>query len=356
MKALPHLLLVIALGAVPSSAQSLVLLPSAELRRGEPAFAAFSPAESGAPAESGGPAGPGAEARDYTLSIRYSDGSTGPRSIGFPVPAARRAPGGRGVAGGHDVPLGHDVPGAGPSARPAYPRVVLFIVSAPVAAPLGEASMVVFGPDGVAVAGARLVVADRAFSRQDLPLDEALTSLRVDTDPLKTEQALRYQAVLASADPTAAFLDSGFVKPVESERRTTLFGLRRRYLYADGGVDVTTHNGVDYGSPTGSPVVAAGAGRVVMAEDRIVTGKTVVIEHLPGVFTIYMHLDEITVAAGDVLASGAPIGSVGMTGLATGPHLHWELRVMGAACDPEALVGLDKMPDIHRIVSAIEGG
>lgn len=342
MKALPHLLLVIALGAVPSSAEPLVLLPSAELRRGEPAFAAFSPAESGAPAEAG------REARDYTLSVRYSDGSEGPRSIGFPVPAALSATAyERG---------GRDVPGAGPSARPAYPRVVLFIVSAPVAAPLGEASMVVFGPDGVAVAGARFVVADRAFSRQDLPLDEALTSLRVDTDPLKTEQAVRYQAVLASADPSAAYLGSGFVKPVESERRTTLFGLRRRYLYADGGVDVATHNGVDYGSPTGSPVVAAGAGRVVMAEDRIVTGNTVVIEHLPGVFTIYMHLDEMAVAVGDVLASGAFIGAVGMTGLATGPHLHWELRVMGSACDPEALVGLDKMPDIHRIVSAIEGG
>ena len=339
MKALPHLLLVIALGAVPSFAQSLVLLPSAELRRGEPAFAAFAPAE---------PGGLACAASDYTLSIRYSDGSTGPRYIGFPVPASRMASAGE--AGGLEVP------GAGPSARRAYPRVVLFLVSAPVAAPLGEASMVVFGPDGVAVAGARLVVADRAFSRQDLPLDEALTSLRVDPDPLKTEQALRYQAVLASADPSAAYLDSGFVKPVESERRTTLFGLRRRYLYSDGGVDVATHNGVDYGSPTGSPVVAAGAGRVVMAEDRIVTGKTVVIEHLPGVFTIYMHLDEMAVAAGDVLASGAPIGVVGMTGLATGPHLHWELRVMGAACDPEALVGLDKMPDIHRIVSAIEGG
>ncbi|PKL25191.1 MAG: hypothetical protein CVV47_07870 [Spirochaetae bacterium HGW-Spirochaetae-3] len=327
MKALPHMFLIIALGAVPAFSESPVLLPPSGLRRGEPAFAALALTE------------PGGRARDYTLSIRYADGSDGPRSIGFSAPAA-----------------GRDVRSEGPSAASTYPRVVLFLAAAPITAPLGEASMVVFGPGGEAVAGARLIVADRVFERQDLPLDQALTSLRVDPDPLKTEQALRYQAVLASADPSAAFLDSGFVKPVASERRTSLFGLRRRYLYVDGGVDVTTHNGIDYGSPTGTPVVAAGAGRVVMAEARIVTGNTVVIEHLPGAYTIYMHLDTMAARVGTVLARGDPVGTVGMTGLATGPHLHWEFRVMGTACDPEVLVGLDKMPDIHRIVSAIEGG
>ena len=144
--------------------------------------------------------------------------------------------------------LGRDVRYAGASAAPGRYGVVLFLLSAPIAAPLGEASMVARGPDGEAVAGARFYIGDREFGRQDLRLDQALTSIRVDPDPAKTEQAIRYQALLASVDPSAAFLDSGFSMPVATERRTTLFGMRRRYIYADGGVEASTHNGVDYGS------------------------------------------------------------------------------------------------------------
>ncbi|MBU0928230.1 MAG: M23 family metallopeptidase [Spirochaetes bacterium] len=321
------------LAAVGGSAfaQAPVVIPPEAVRRGEPAFALLAPL------------GPGRSAGDYSAVVRYADGSSSPAYTGFRAPAPA-SDGGR------------DVEAAGPSAAYAPVRAATFLFSAPIEAALGEASIVVFDRDGQAVSGARFTVADRAFSRQDLRLDAALTSLRVDPDPRKTEQAKRYQALLATADPSAVFLDSGFMRPVASERRTTLFGLRRRYLYADGGVDVTTHNGIDYGSPTGSEVVAAGSGRVVMAEDRIVTGKTVVVEHLPGAFTIYMHLDSIAVSEGDLVTRGDPLGAVGMTGLATGPHLHWEFRVRGVACDPEALVGLDKIPSIRTMVPAIEGG
>jgi murein DD-endopeptidase MepM/ murein hydrolase activator NlpD len=72
-----------------------------------------------------------------------------------------------------------------------------------------------------------------------------------------------------------------------------------------------------------------------MARDRIVTGNTVVIEHLPGVFSLYYHLDSIGVDEGDVVEQGERIGTVGMTGLATGPHLHWEIRVGGVPVAPE---------------------
>ena len=226
---------------------------------------------------------------------------------------------------------------AGASAVEQRSGSVFFLISIPVDAVPGDASAIAFDSRGRAVAGARFAVADRSFAKEDVALDKALTSIRVDPDPRKTEQAIRYQAMLSSVDPMAAFLDSGFVRPVQTERRTSLFGQRRRYLYADGGVDVTTHNGIDYGCPVGTPVVAAGAGRVVMAEERIVTGKTIIIEHAPGAFTIYMHLDTMAVPEGAIVAGGAFIGTVGMTGLATGPHLHWEFRVMGLAADPEAL-------------------
>jgi len=333
MMLLPFLLLAAVLGAVPAVAGEPVLLVPGPVRRGEPAFALLASVQAGTHASA------------YTLAIRYADGSTSPRYTGFRAPATGAVRIG-----------GRDTVSAGPSAAPRIGGIVMFLFSVPVAAPPGEATMVVSGSGGQAVAGARFEVADRAFSQEDLILDAALTSLRVDPDPRKTEQAWRYQAVLATVDPAGVYLDSGFVKPVETERRTSLFGLRRRYLYSDGATDVTMHNGIDYGCPAGTPVIAAGSGRVVMAEDRIVTGNTVVLEHLPGAYTIYMHLDTMSVSPGDVLRRGALLGTVGMTGLATGPHLHWEFRVMGVPCDPEALVGLDKMPSIRKMVPAIEGG
>jgi len=182
-----------------------------------------------------------------------------------------------------------------------------------------------------------------------------MTGLRVNPDPRKTEQSVRYQTLLAKVNSTAAYYDGGFVMPVQTERRTSLFATRRRYIYSDGSVDVTLHNGIDYGCPVGTPVVAAGSGRVAMAEDRIVTGKTIILEHLPGTYTIYMHLDTMLVSEGNLLRRGDPIGTVGKTGLATGPHLHWELRIMGIASDPESLIGLDKVSVLRTIPVAIEG-
>jgi murein DD-endopeptidase MepM/ murein hydrolase activator NlpD len=331
MKALPILLLFMMFRALPVAAEAAILQPPGAVRRGEPAFAVLAPVAAGY------------NVGDYTMVVRFPDGVSSPVYRGFRVPGSV-------LAGGRDVVS------AGPSARGRVISSVLFFFSVPVDAALGTASMVAYGRDGVAVAGSRLVITDRTFSREDLRLSAELTSLRVDPDPLKTEQALRYLAVLAAVDPAAVFLDSNFIRPVATERRTSLFGLRRRYLYADGKVDVTLHNGIDYGLPAGSPVMAAGAGRVVMAEARIVTGLTVILEHLPGTYTIYMHLDSLAVMQGAIVARGAFLGTVGMTGLATGPHLHWEFRVMGVPCDPEALIGLDKMRSIRRMVHAIEGG
>jgi murein DD-endopeptidase MepM/ murein hydrolase activator NlpD len=94
----------------------------------------------------------------------------------------------------------------------------------------------------------------------------------------------------------------------------------------------------------------------VFADLRILTGNTVIIEHLPGLFSVYYHMSEILVKTGDVVEQGALVGSVGMTGFATGPHLHWEVEAAGVAVDPDALVGrplLDKKADFFDIEHAV---
>jgi murein DD-endopeptidase MepM/ murein hydrolase activator NlpD len=102
------------------------------------------------------------------------------------------------------------------------------------------------------------------------------------------------------------------------------------------------HAGVDLLAPAGAPVLAAGPGRVTWAGARAGGwGNLVVVRHPDGVRTLYAHLSAIDVRVGDEVSGGALLGRVGATGDATGPHLHFEVRVGGAAIDPlTALVPL----------------
>jgi len=104
--------------------------------------------------------------------------------------------------------------------------------------------------------------------------------------------------------------------------------------------------------PTGTEVRACAAGKVVLARNRIVTGNSVVIEHLPGLYSLYYHMDSINVPEGIIVEASYPLGMSGSTGLATGPHLHWEIRVSTESADPDAFLArpiLDKKDIINRM-------
>jgi murein DD-endopeptidase MepM/ murein hydrolase activator NlpD len=120
--------------------------------------------------------------------------------------------------------------------------------------------------------------------------------------------------------------------PLEGELRTTApFGQRRSY----GGGPVTSyHTGHDYGADTGTPVLAPITGTVVLAEPLQVRGQVVILDHGLGVLTGFWHLSRIDVTEGQLVGRGEVIGLVGNTGLSTGPHLHWEMRVLGVPVDP----------------------
>jgi murein DD-endopeptidase MepM/ murein hydrolase activator NlpD len=93
------------------------------------------------------------------------------------------------------------------------------------------------------------------------------------------------------------------------------------------------HAGTDISGPMGAPMRASADGVVVMAEDRGGYGLTVVIDHGNQLATLYAHMSSFAVKAGDVVAQGDTIGAVGSTGLSTGPHCHWEVRVLGLPVD-----------------------
>ncbi len=124
-----------------------------------------------------------------------------------------------------------------------------------------------------------------------------------------------------------------FLAPV-SGAVTSAFGFRRIV----NGLPRAPHGGVDLRAPLGTEVVAANAGRVVLREEFFFSGKSVVIDHGGGLYTMYFHLADFHVEKGSEVAKGDLIGCAGMTGRATGPHLHWGARLDGARIDPFQLL------------------
>lgn len=190
------------------------------------------------------------------------------------------------------------------------------------------------GEDGTDRFEKRIGLSDRDYPVQTLKLNTELTDIRTKPDPLKASQAQEIWSIYSSFEPDRVYTTGSFAPPLVERRTTTAFGTEREYVYANGATAGTIHNGEDWAGPTGTPVSSVGDGLVVMAEDRIITGQTLVIELLPGVFMVYYHLDELLVKEGERVGQGQIVGKVGMTGLATGPHLHWELRISKIAVDP----------------------
>jgi murein DD-endopeptidase MepM/ murein hydrolase activator NlpD len=132
----------------------------------------------------------------------------------------------------------------------------------------------------------------------------------------------KLQAMFTIVTPRPLW-DGVFTRPITSALSST-FGTRRSY---NGGPARSFHEGNDLRGPAGLPVTAPAAGRVVLAETLTVRGNAVVLDHGLGVLTGYWHLSQIDVRPGDLVKPGQVIGRVGHTGLSTGAHLHWEMRI-----------------------------
>jgi len=125
-----------------------------------------------------------------------------------------------------------------------------------------------------------------------------------------------------------------FQLPLKEVTAGRNFG-RRRIL---NGEVRSPHAGVDFPAASGTPVFASQSGKVALAEELFYSGNTVVIDHGYGIYTLYAHLSEIGVQAGDAVEASTEIGKVGATGRVTGPHLHWGLTVEHARVNAMDLV------------------
>ncbi|MEE0886178.1 MAG: M23 family metallopeptidase [Treponema sp.] len=173
------------------------------------------------------------------------------------------------------------------------------------------------------------------WEKEIIPLDEKNSEIRQDMSPERLAQIEKLNNILGTLMENDVYSIKPFIQPVKSNRYTAHFGDQRIYKYTNGKTAASPHYGNDYGVPEGTEVVACAEGRVVMAENRISTGWSVVIEHLPGLYSLYYHMKSLNVKENDYVKAGEKIGLSGSTGLATGPHLHWEVRLNMAALKPE---------------------
>lgn len=185
-----------------------------------------------------------------------------------------------------------------------------------------------------------LTVVKKDFISETIALDARNTAIRTNTSPERIAQSEKLNALLGTISLSDVYTVKPFVPPVAADtRRTSLFGDRRVYRYNDGKSATSAHCGVDYGVVEGTSIFACADGKVVMAEERITTGFTVVIAHAPGLYSLYYHLSALNVKEGQNVKQGESIGLSGKTGLATGPHLHWEVRLNMCAVSPDFFTG-----------------
>jgi murein DD-endopeptidase MepM/ murein hydrolase activator NlpD len=127
--------------------------------------------------------------------------------------------------------------------------------------------------------------------------------------------------------------EGSFLRLPRSATRAT-FGERRTYHYKEQVVDRQVHRGIDLASVAQTPIPAANSGRIAFADRLGIYGKTILIDHGFGLFSLYAHLSSFTVQAGRLVARGDIIGHTGMTGLAGGDHLHFSMLVHETFVDP----------------------
>ena len=178
-------------------------------------------------------------------------------------------------------------------------------------------------------------IIQKEFVSETIPLNESNTAIKTNSSDERKNQIERLNKILAEKNYDSVYETNRFAAPNPATRRTSFFGDRRVFAYSNGKSSTSLHYGIDYGVPTGSEVRACGRGKVVMAENRISTGWSICIEHLPGLYSLYYHMSEMKVSVGQIVEKGDLIGLSGATGLATGPHLHWEIRLNMEAVSPD---------------------
>ncbi len=179
-----------------------------------------------------------------------------------------------------------------------------------------------------------LIVTAKIFPTRELTVDEKFVSPPPEAQARIKLESEKVRAIFDVVSPER-YWSGLFRVPVPGP---PISGFGKRSIY--NGQPRSPHAGTDFQGATGTPIVAPNAGRVVLAANLYYSGNTVVIDHGLGLYSYFGHMSAFAVRLGDRVTSGQVVGKVGATGLVTGPHLHWSVRLVGTRVDPLSLINL----------------
>ncbi|MDX1616214.1 MAG: LysM peptidoglycan-binding domain-containing protein [Candidatus Promineifilaceae bacterium] len=225
-------------------------------------------------------------------------------------------------------------------------------------APHGDGYVALLGLDAFLEPGRYTLQLDNGGARPWPPFSQALTvisggyltqtiTVPANLTPL-LDPAVRAAEDAELATYYAAFSPSAqwsgpFQQPITNTVVTARYGDARSY---NGGPIEIFHTGVDYAGPVGTPIYAPAPGTAVFSDTMPLHGGTLLIDHGLGVVSGYYHLSEIRVTPGEAVGAGQLVGLGGSTGLSTGPHLHWDLRILGVPVNGLQWIEVDLLREV----------
>jgi murein DD-endopeptidase MepM/ murein hydrolase activator NlpD len=174
-----------------------------------------------------------------------------------------------------------------------------------------------------------VTVQEGPYGTENIQLDASRGELL--TNDLIQQEQQKMIGYWSQVSPRPLWSGPFQVPVLGDDRITSFFGTRRSY---NNSPPTSFHGGTDFGGEVDTPVYAPTAGRVVLAERLTIRGYALLIDHGLGLYSGYWHQSQLAVTAGQAVEAGDLIGYIGDTGLVTGPHLHWEMRLYGIAVEP----------------------
>jgi murein DD-endopeptidase MepM/ murein hydrolase activator NlpD len=204
------------------------------------------------------------------------------------------------------------------------------VIGIPLSAPLAPEQVIVHS--GALRQEIQFTISDKLYASQSLKVAPGQVNLsKADLERVNLDRVVIEHAMSRWTDEPPQTLR--MPQPIPGVRSSS-FGMRRIF----NGESRNPHTGMDIAAPIGTPVQAPLAGTVIDTGDYFFNGNTVFVDHGRGMISMYCHLSAIDVKPGQHVSAGTTLGKVGMTGRATGPHLHWGLSLNRAWVDPELFV------------------